>query len=70
MGGGAWTAPFNITGQPAISVPVGVHPVGTPIGAQLAGPMGSERTLLALARVLEAAFPTQARPRVHADAAT
>lgn len=55
---GAWTAPFNVTGQPAMSVPVGVHPeVGTPIGAQLAGAMGSEATLLALARVIEAALP-------------
>lgn len=53
---GIWTAPFNVTGQPAVSVPVGVHPVGTPIGAQIAGPLGSEATLHRLARVLEGAF--------------
>jgi amidase len=66
---GAWTAPFNVTGHPALSVPVGLHPVGTPIGAQLAGPMGSEATLLALARTLEAAFPLGARPPVWTGAA-
>lgn len=53
---GIWTAPFNVTGQPAVSVPVAVHPVGTPIGAQIAGPVGSEATLLAVAQLLESAF--------------
>ncbi|MDP2311538.1 MAG: amidase [Pseudomonadota bacterium] len=61
---GVWTAPFNVTGQPAVSVPVGLHPLGTPIGAQLAGPMGREATLLALAAVAE--VRPGARPRVHA----
>ena len=53
---GVWTAPFNVTGHPAVSVPVGLHPLGTPMGAQLAGPMDSEATLFALARVIESAF--------------
>lgn len=65
---GVWTAPFNVTGQPALSVPVGVHPLGTPIGAQLAGPMGSEATLLALASLIEANRPISARPKVWAGA--
>jgi len=63
---GAWTAPFSVTGHPALSVPVGLHPLGTPIGAQLAGPHGSEATLLALGRSLERAFPLAGRPRVWA----
>jgi amidase len=63
---GAWTAPFNVTGHPALSVPVGLHPMGTPMGAQLAGPMGSEATLFALARSLERAFPSHARPVIWA----
>lgn len=63
---GAWTAPFNITGHPALSVPVGLHPLGTPMGAQLAGPMGSEATLLSVARTIEAAFPLRGRPAVWA----
>jgi amidase len=53
---GVWTAPFNVTGQPAISVPVGVHPLGTPIGAQIAGAHGTDATLLRLARTVEAAL--------------
>lgn len=53
---GVWTAPFNVTGQPAITVPAGLHPtLGVPIGVQIAGPVGSEGTLLALARIVEAA---------------
>ncbi|MES2645032.1 MAG: amidase [Myxococcota bacterium] len=60
---GVWTAPFNVTGQPAMSVPVGLHPIGTPIGAQLAGPLGSEATLLALARTIEAERPFEARAK-------
>jgi amidase len=63
---GVWTAPFNVTGMPALSVPVGLHPLGTPIGAQLGGPAGSEATLLALARTIEAERPLGARAKVWA----
>jgi amidase len=63
---GAMTAPFNITGHPALSVPAGVHPLGTPIGAQLVGPRGTEATLFSVARTLETAFPIRHRPAVWA----
>jgi amidase len=63
---GAWTAPFNVTGQPALTVPVGLHPLGTPIGAQLGGPRGSDATLLALARTIEAERRLGARAKVWA----
>ncbi|MSQ01108.1 MAG: amidase [Myxococcales bacterium] len=63
---GAWTAPFNITGHPALSVPAGLDRDGLPIGLQLAGPMRSDRTLLALARVIEEAMGVRSRPRVWA----
>lgn len=63
---GVLTAPFNVTGHPALTVPVGVHPLGTPIGAQLAGPLGSEATLLALGRRVEEQFRIQTRARVWA----
>jgi aspartyl-tRNA(Asn)/glutamyl-tRNA(Gln) amidotransferase subunit A len=46
--------PFNLTGQPAISLPVGVTPAGLPVGAQLVGPVGGDLAVLALARRLEA----------------
>jgi amidase len=50
---GAFTAPFNASGQPAVSVPAGRSRLGLPIGVQLVGPPGAERRLLALAAALE-----------------
>jgi amidase len=52
---GAFTAPFNVSGQPAISVPVGASKDGFPMGAQLVGRMNADRMLLALAARLERA---------------
>jgi amidase len=46
---GAFTAPFNLTGQPAITIPWGKTAGGLPIGVQLVGRRGSDRLLLALA---------------------
>jgi aspartyl-tRNA(Asn)/glutamyl-tRNA(Gln) amidotransferase subunit A len=43
----------NITGFPAIVIPVGVTPEGLPIGLQLVGPPLSEARLLAVAHALE-----------------
>lgn len=48
-----FTAPFNITGQPAITVPVGFSRDGHPLGVQLVGRRGQDALLLALARELE-----------------
>ena len=49
--------PFNVTGQPAISLPLHRTHDGVPVGVQLAGPVGSEARLLSLAGQLEAAAP-------------
>jgi amidase len=58
-----YTSLFNITGQPAISLPVGIGPDGLPTAIQLAGKPLGEDTLLQLAAQLEAAHPwVQARP--------
>ncbi len=54
---GAFTAPFNVSGQPAVSVPAGLGSDGLPIGVQLAGKPYSEALLLALGRALERAQP-------------
>jgi len=49
--------PFNVTGQPTISLPLHRTHDGVPVGVQLAGPVGSEARLLSLAGQLEAAVP-------------
>lgn len=52
-----FTPLFNITGQPAISLPLYWDKTGLPIGMQFAGRLGDEKTLLQLARQLEVAKP-------------
>jgi amidase len=49
---GAFTAPFNISGQPAISIPWATSSSGLPIGVQLVGRPGADRLLLAVAAKL------------------
>ncbi len=57
-----FTATANVTGQPAVSVPLS-HDDGLPIGVQLLGRPAQEGALLALAAQLEAARPwSQKRP--------
>jgi amidase len=56
-----FTATWNISGQPAISVPVVHGTDGLPVGVQLIGPPLGEGLLLALAHQLEEAHPWSAR---------
>lgn len=53
----AFTATFDGTGQPAISLPLHWSADGLPVGVQLAGRFGQDATLLALAAQLEQAQP-------------
>ena len=52
-----YTSLFNLTGQPAISVPVGLGADGLPVGIQIVGRPLAEDRLLQVARQLEYASP-------------
>jgi aspartyl-tRNA(Asn)/glutamyl-tRNA(Gln) amidotransferase subunit A len=53
----AFTYPFNVTGQPAASVPCGRDPEGLPVGLQIVGRRGEDALVLRAARAFERAFP-------------
>jgi aspartyl-tRNA(Asn)/glutamyl-tRNA(Gln) amidotransferase subunit A len=62
-----FTAPFNLTGHPAISVPGGMSASGIPIGLQLVGRLAGEADLLAIAHAYEQATVWHAmRPSLDA----
>ena len=52
-----FTYPFNVTGQPALSIPCGFTRRGLPVGLQIVGRPGDEATILALAAAYEASEP-------------
>jgi len=52
-----YTAVFNVTGQPAMSVPLHWSAAGLPIGMHFVGRFGDESTLFRLAGQLERARP-------------
>jgi aspartyl-tRNA(Asn)/glutamyl-tRNA(Gln) amidotransferase subunit A len=49
--------PFNLTQQPAASVPCGLTAAGLPVGLQIVGPMFADALVLRAARAFEAAHP-------------
>ncbi len=49
--------PFNLTRQPAVSVPCGFDREGLPIGLQIVGPLHEDGRVLRAARAFEAASP-------------
>ena len=53
---GIYTSIFNITGDPAIVIPIGVDSQGLPIGIQLATTIGSDMKLLSIAQAVETAL--------------
>jgi aspartyl-tRNA(Asn)/glutamyl-tRNA(Gln) amidotransferase subunit A len=67
-----FTYPFNLTQQPAASVPCGFTSDGLPIGLQIVGAARADALVLRAARAFEslAPFPTISAPRMHSDATT
>ena len=62
-----YTPQFNMTGQPAISLPLHWTPGGVPVGVQLVAAYGREDILIRVASQLEQAAPWSERhPPVHA----
>ncbi|WP_128254135.1 amidase [Falsirhodobacter deserti] len=54
-----FTYPFNMTGQPAVSVPCGMDGGGLPVGLQFVGAMYRDDIVLRLAAAYQAAWPEQ-----------
>lgn len=64
------TAPFNLSGQPALSVPCGYDTRGLPVGLQIAGRPFDEATVLRVGAAYEAVTPwVEHCPPIHVDGA-
>lgn len=64
---GPFTAPFNVSGEPAISLPLGQSLTGLPIGVQFVAGYGREDLLLQVAAFFETAAPWRdRRPKISA----
>ena len=62
-----YTAQFNMTGQPAVSLPLHWTPDDLPVGVQLVAAYGREDLLIQVASQIEQAAPwAQRHPQVHA----
>ncbi|HAE47125.1 MAG TPA: amidase, partial [Tistrella mobilis] len=62
-----FTYPFNLTGQPAASIPCGFDRDGLPVGLQIVGPVGADALVLRVARAFERVRPIPLPPRSAAD---
>ena len=59
-----WTSAWNLTGMPAVSLPLHVTPEGLPVGVMLGARPAEEHLLLALAAQVEAGGPLD-RPKTE-----
>jgi aspartyl-tRNA(Asn)/glutamyl-tRNA(Gln) amidotransferase subunit A len=63
-----YTMPFNLTGNPAVSLPAGFDSAGMALAIQLIAPVGADAVLLRIAAAFERACPwAHRRPSVSAD---
>jgi aspartyl-tRNA(Asn)/glutamyl-tRNA(Gln) amidotransferase subunit A len=61
LGWSPFTYPFNLTGQPAASLPCGFTSDGLPIGLQVIGRRHDDQSVLRAAATFEAAVPWQGK---------
>ena len=54
--------PFNLTRQPAASIPCGLTGAGLPIGLQIVGPLYADDRVLRAAHAFEVTQPNDGRP--------
>ncbi len=60
-----YTHPFNLTGNPAVTLPAGLHSDGLPMAIQFVGRRGADALLLRAAAIFERAHPwDEYRPKV------
>ncbi len=59
LGWTPYSYPFNLTGQPAATVPCGLTAAGLPVGLQIVGPMHRDGLVLRASRAFEEARPWQ-----------
>jgi Asp-tRNA(Asn)/Glu-tRNA(Gln) amidotransferase A subunit family amidase len=57
MGSVPFSAPFNIAGVPAVSIPAGTGPDGLPVGLQVVARRHEEPLVLACGAIAEAGRP-------------
>lgn len=57
-----YSYPFNLTQQPALSIPLGTNDAGLPFGLQIAGHRFDDATVLAFGREVEALLRQKASP--------
>ena len=66
----SWTVfcyPFNLTTQPAISIPCGFTAKGLPVGLQIVGPRFADAVVLRAARAFERVYQNDRRPVLSED---
>ena len=64
----SYTYPFNLTGQPGLSLPAGTGADGMPVGLQIIGRLHGETDVLRAAAAIEARLPGLTPPRTSATA--
>ena len=57
LGWSPFSYPFNLSQQPAVSLPCGLTQHGLPMGVQLVGPMFGDALVLRAAKALETCYP-------------